>query len=157
MTISKQAADLKLKLECFLQEHHVATLATAADDNIWAAAVFYVSEGSTLYFLSSPASRHCKNLTSNARIALTIQKDYDDWPAIRGIQLEGLAGEVIGAEAELVRSLYAQKFPLIDKTSKAPAPLAQALSKVRWYKVVPTKLYFIDNTVGFGHRDELVL
>ena len=33
----------------------------------------------------------------------------------------------------------------------------KALANVRWYKVTPTKAYFIDNSVGFGHRDEIDL
>lgn len=153
----QKAAELRLKVERYLQEHHVATLATATGDKVWAAAVFYVHDGHTFYFLSSPASRHCENLGRNAHVALTVQEDYADWPAIKGVQLEGIASEIVGCEAKLARSLYGQKFPVVGKIAQAPAAIVRVMSKVHWYKVVPSKLYFIDNSVEFGHRRELTL
>ncbi|HJV81994.1 pyridoxamine 5'-phosphate oxidase family protein [Noviherbaspirillum sp.] len=157
MTTPTMTEAPRLKLERYLQEHHVATLATAAGDAVWAAAVFYVSDGNTFYFLSSPTSRHCENLARNPRVALTVQEDYADWPAIKGVQLEGIASEIVGQEADLARSLYGQKFPVVGKIAQAPEAIVRAMSKVRWYTVVPSKLYFIDNSVGFGHRDEIAL
>ncbi|HJW57815.1 MAG TPA: pyridoxamine 5'-phosphate oxidase family protein [Burkholderiaceae bacterium] len=140
----------------YLQEHHVATLATSGED-LWAAAVFYVSDGYILYFLSSPASRHCRNLAHNPRVALTIQEDYADWPAIKGVQLEGIAVEIAGDEEAHARRLYGQKFPVVGKLAQAPAAIVKAMAKVRWYKIMPQRLYFIDNSTGFGHRDEIDL
>jgi uncharacterized protein len=140
----------------YLKQHHVATLATS-DESIWAAAVFYVNDGYTIYFLSSPTSRHCRNLARNARVALTIQEDYADWPEIKGVQLEGEASEISGSEEHHARLLYGQKFPVVGKLAQAPAAIVKAMAKVRWYKVVPTRLYFIDNSAGFGRRDEIDL
>lgn len=140
----------------YLRAHHVATLATSGE-SIWAAAVFYVSDGTTLYFLSSPTSRHCSNLAANGSVALTVQEDYADWPDIKGVQLEGTASEISGSEEEHARRLYGQKFPLVGKLAQAPAAIVKAMAKVRWYKVVPTRLYFIDNSLGFGRRDEIDL
>lgn len=147
---------MKEKVQAYLQSHHVATIATS-DGNIWAAAVFYASDGYTFYFLSSPSSRHCRNLAGNARVALTIQEDYADWPDIKGVQAEGIATEISGSEEEHARRLYGQKFPLVGKLAQAPAAIVKAMAKVRWYKVVPTRLYFIDNSAGFGQRDEIDL
>ena len=141
----------------YLQAHNVATLATYSGGEVWAAAVFYVNDGSTLYFLSSPSSRHCLNLEENPRIAITIQEDYRDWLEIKGIQLEGDALEISGAEEERARRLYGEKFPVVGLLAQAPAAIVKALAKVRWYKVVPRRLYFIDNSVGLGHRDEIPL
>lgn len=147
---------MKEKVQAYLRSHHVATIATS-DGNIWAAAVFYASDGYTFYFLSSPSSRHCRNLAGNARVALTIQEDYADWPDIKGVQAEGIATEISGSEEEHARRLYGQKFPLVGKLAQAPAAIVKAMAKVRWYKVVPTRLYFIDNSAGFGQRDEIDL
>lgn len=148
---------LRARVQGYLQQHHVATLATSGSDGIWAAAVFYVSDGCTLYFLSSPGSRHCLNLTHSAQVALTIQEDYADWPDIRGVQIEGVVSEIAGVEQEQARRLYGQKFPVVGKLAQAPAAIVKALAKVRWYKVAPRRLFFIDNSAGFGHRDELDL
>jgi uncharacterized protein YhbP (UPF0306 family) len=148
---------LNHRVQTYLCDHQVATLATRSDDDLWAAAVFYVNDGFTLYFLSAPTSRHCLNLASNSRVAVTIQEDYVDWQEIKGVQIEGVACEISGAEEGKARRLYGEKFPIVGKLSLAPAAIVKALAKVRWYKVVPNRLYFIDNSVNMGHRDEVNL
>ena len=148
---------LNERVQGYLRDHQVATLATHGGEDLWAAAVFYVNAGYTLYFLSSPSSRHCLNLVENPRVAVTIQEDYADWLEIKGIQIEGLVSELSGAEEGLARRLYGQKFPIVGKLAQAPAAIVKALAKVRWYKVVPQRLYFIDNAIGLGHRDEVDL
>ncbi|MGK2944928.1 MAG: pyridoxamine 5'-phosphate oxidase family protein [Desulfuromonadales bacterium] len=145
------------RVQAYLRDHQVATLATHSGEDLWAAAVFYVNAGYTLYFLSSPTSRHCLHLAKNPRVALTIQEDYADWLEIKGVQIEGVVSELSGEEERLARRLYGQKFPIVGKLAQAPAAIINALAKVRWYKVVPRRLYFIDNAVGLGHRDEIDL
>ena len=141
----------------YLREHRVATLASVGAEGPWAAAVFYVNDGFTLYFLSSPGSRHCANLQRDARVAATIQEDYSDWRLIKGIQLEGTVEQLSGEEEARARELYGEKFPLVGRLGEAPAAIVQALAKVRWYRLAPARLYFIDNAAGFGHRDEIAL
>lgn len=141
----------------YLRAHHVMTLATRDDEGPWAAAVFYVNDGFALYFLSSPRSRHSRQLASSPAAAATIQEDYADWPEIKGVQLEGTVRELRGAEAERARRLYGEKYPLIRRLGGARAAIAQALRKVRWYELAPKRLYFVDNSAGFGHRDEVDL
>ncbi len=148
---------LRSRVKSYLRDRQVATLATSGSEGLWAAAVFYVSDGYTLYFLSSPTTRHCLNLAKNPRVAVTIHEDYADWLDIKGVQIEGLASEISGLEEKRARSLYGKKFPLVGKLAQAPAAIVRALAKVRWYKVVPQRLYFIDNSVGLGHRDEVDL
>ena len=80
----------------YVEGHNVATLATTGPEGPWAAAVFYASTGFTLYFLSSPTSRHGRNIGRNAEVAATIQEDYSDWREIKGIQLEGRANRLAG-------------------------------------------------------------
>lgn len=141
----------------YLQNHHVATLATYGNEGVWAAAVFYVNDGATIFFLSSPESRHSLDLAQNPRVAVTIQEDYADWLEIKGIQIEGVASEISGAEEEHARKLYGQKFPVVGMLAQAPAAIVKALAKVRWYKIVPQRLYFIDNSLGLGSREEVEL
>lgn len=141
----------------YLRDHRVATLATSADGDPWAAAVFYVNDGFKLYFLSSPTSRHSLNLAQDPRVAATIQEDYADWPEIKGVQLEGVASEIHGTEEQLARALYAEKFPVVGMLGQAPAAIVKAMAKVRWYHLVPQRLFFIDNAAGFGRREEIDL
>lgn len=146
---------LRARTLAYLRAHHVMTLATQGRTGPWAAAVFYASSGFKLYFLSSPASRHCRQLAASPAAAATIQEDYADWPQIKGVQLEGLVRELRGAEIERARRLYGAKFPVIRRLAGAPAAIAAAMDKVRWYELEPARLYFVDNSAGFGHRDEV--
>ena len=145
------------QVQRYLRNHNVATLATGSGTDIWASAVFYVNDGYNLYFLSSPESRHCLNLAQSPHVALTIQEDYSDWTDIKGIQMEGTVSEISGDEEGKARRLYGEKFPVVGILAQAPAAIVKALAKVRWYRIDPQKLYFIDNSVGLGHRDEIDL
>lgn len=98
--------DSRERVEDYLRTHRVATLATMAGDGPWAAAVFYASDGEALYFLSSPNSRHCRNLEQDPRAAATIQGDYGDWSEIKGVQMEGNVSRLRGADEERARQLY---------------------------------------------------
>jgi uncharacterized protein YhbP (UPF0306 family) len=145
------------QVQRYLREHHVMTLASHGDEGVWATAVFYADDAFAMYFLSSPTSRHCRNLVANPRVSAAVHEDYTDWREIKGVQLEGIASMLAGEEEEKARRLYGAKFPIIGKPEQAPASIAKALAKVRWYKLVPERLYFIDNSAGFGHRDEIDL
>jgi len=148
---------LRERVRRFLSEHHVMTLASHGDEGAWAAAVFYASDGFAFYFLSSPTSRHCRNLAGNPRASAAVHEDCADWKAIKGVQLEGMVSVLAGDEEETARCLYGAKFPIVGKLAQAPAAIVEALAKVHWYKLVPERLYFIDNAAGFGHRDEIDL
>jgi uncharacterized protein YhbP (UPF0306 family) len=141
----------------YLAAHHVMTLATQGAEGPWAAAVFYASDGCSLIFLSSPNTRHCRNLVLNARCAATIQEDYSDWAEIKGIQLEGRVTELQGNEERNAQTLYGEKFPIASPLANVPPAIVKALARVRWFRLVPERFHFIDNSKGFGHRDEIDL
>ena len=141
----------------YLEAHNVATLATNGPEGPWAAAVFYANTGFTLYFLSSPTSRHGRNIGGNAKAAATIQEDYSDWREIKGIQLEGQAKRLEGAERAEAEARFGAKFPRLVSPALAPGAIARALRLVAWYQFEPTRVYFVDNSRGFGHRDEIPL
>jgi hypothetical protein len=138
----------------YLATHQVMTLATYGPQGLWAAAVFYANLEFDLYFLSASHTRHAQNLAAEPRAAATIQEDYKDWPAIQGIQLEGIVRLLEGDERESAVSLYTVKYPFIEQ---ATPQIQQALTKVNWYCLSPDRLYFIDNSKGLGHRDEIQL
>lgn len=148
-------ASLRERVLALLGEHHVMTLSTIGADGPWAAAVFYAHVDLRLYFLSSPTSRHAENLARDARAAATIQRDYDDWPGIRGLQLAGTVREVAREDEARVRALYQSRYPLIGGGAGMPRKLLEALDKIRWYEFVPKDIHLIDNTLGFAHREHL--
>jgi hypothetical protein len=149
--------DLPPHVAEYLASHHVMTLATQGAAGPWAAAVFYVPDGEGLVFLSSPGTRHCRDLDQDARGAATIQDACEAWSAIKGIQLEGRVTQLEGEAEALARARYAQRFPIARGLDSAAAPILKALAKVRWYRLVPERLRFIDNSRGFGHREEFAL
>jgi uncharacterized protein YhbP (UPF0306 family) len=145
------------RVQEYLHAHHVMTLATCGPAGAAAAAVFYAHAGSTLYFLSSPASLHARNIELDPRVAMTIQHDCSEWTAIRGLQLDGIARRLEREEESSVRTLYAAKFAFIGALARMPASLREALAKVSWYEVSVSRGRLIDNTLGFGHREEFRL
>jgi len=154
------ADELKQQVLKYLETHNTMTLGTCSDDVPWAATVFYASDDFRLYFFSVPDSRHCQNLAANPRVAVTVQEDYHDWQKIKGIQLEGTAILVDSIiEKAKAMAVYARKYPEVIRlfTNPASGVFHKAFLKVKFYCVVPQKLFFIDNEQGFGKRQELAI
>ena len=152
------SVDAKSQVLDYLQSHNTMTLSTCAGDIPWAATVFYASDDLDLYFFSSPDSRHCQNLSVNPRVAVTIQEDYKDWRAIKGIQLEGKVVLVDGVlEKAKAMAVYARKYTDVIRlfTDPASGVFYKAFLKVKFYRVVPERIFYIDNQQGFGNRQEL--
>ena len=151
---------LKQQVLSYLETHNTMTLGTCLGDVPWAATVFYASDDLRLYFFSVPDSRHCQNLAANPRVAVTVQEDYHDWQKIKGIQLEGTAILVDSIiEKAKAMAVYARKYPEVIKlfTNPASGLFHKAFLKVKFYCVIPEKLFFIDNEQGFGKRQELAI
>jgi uncharacterized protein YhbP (UPF0306 family) len=138
----------------YLRAHQVMTLATVDSTGVWAAAVFYVNDGFNLYFLSAGHTRHAQNMQSFPRVSAAIHEDYEDWLEIQGIQLEGEVVCLSGEAKRLAISLFRSKFPFI---TGGIASIQSALGKVNWYRLTPDRFYYIDNSKGFGHRDEVIM
>lgn len=164
MLASSQAATLREEVQAYLRGHNTLTLASAADGRPWAATVFYAHRDFDLYFLSDPASRHCRELAASPFVAATVTEDYGDWRRIKGIQIEGVA-QPVGSRREQVVALaaYVAKFPFVAGFFPASGMSLSRMRiggrpvSVRLYKVVPHRLLYLDNEKGFHHREELVL
>ena len=154
--------ELKRIILQYLENHNTVSLATEKEGLPHAATVFYVNIGFELFFLSSPASRHAQNFLHNHQVSATINEDYSNWLLIKGIQLEGQIESLGGIlKNRGIAKTYVEKFPDVADFIFSPKKLAQAIAKkvakVEFYKLMPFKIYFINNELGFGHRDELIL
>ncbi len=138
----------------YLANHQVMTLATTGPNGVWAAAVFYANIGFELFFLSAGYTRHAQNCTAVPHVAATIQEDDKNWSQIQGIQLEGSVALLTDVSRETAVSHYQQKYPFL---ANADEKMRTALTQVNWYLLKPERLYFIDNRLGLGHRDEINL
>ena len=148
---------LRADADAYLASHHVMTLATQGLEGPWASAVFYAMDGSSLIFLSAPTTRHARNLEQDARCAAAIQDDTGDWKAVKGMQIEGRVQRLDGPAALLARERYAERHALVSPAAAMPPAIAEALAKVGWYRLLPTRMYYIDNSRGFGHREEIAV
>jgi uncharacterized protein YhbP (UPF0306 family) len=154
------AEELRRQIIEYLEAHNTMTLATCAGNVPWAATVFFASEDLSLYFFSAPDSRHCENLAANPKVAATVQEDYRDWRQIKGVQLEGTVALVDSVlEKGKALAVYALKYPDVIKlfTDPSSGVLHRAFLKVKFYRVNPERVFFIDNARGFGKRQELIL
>jgi len=133
-----------------------------------AAAVFYATdEKLNLYFLSSPSSRHGRNLRQDPRVAATVQADGQPWREIRGLQIEGTARETEGArETARAAGVYGLRFQflrgILGNEGAGPeaggsSVLRSVLAESRLHVLQPMWIRLIDNTAGFGHKEELTL
>ena len=151
--------ELRAEVMVYLAERYSLTLATSGPAGPWAAGLYFANDGLRLYFLSDPASRHCQDIAANPRVAAAIHEDYKDWREIRGIQLEGTA-EAVTAAADRAQAweVYLAKFPFVRqfRVGDALEIMGRAI-RSQFYRVVPSRVFYLDNRKGFSHRDELIL
>ncbi|HEU4384872.1 MAG TPA: pyridoxamine 5'-phosphate oxidase family protein [Anaeromyxobacteraceae bacterium] len=113
------------------------------------AAYFAYSPDLELYFLSDPASRHCRNLERNASMAVAVFRSDQVWGrADRGMQLFGTCREVWGRQARLAERVYAKRFPGYVRTLRGTSPgdrrIAAQLRGYGRYRFVPRWVKILD-------------
>lgn len=143
---------IQTRIKQFLAAHTTLTLATLAEDGRpQAAALFYAEmDDLSLVFISEPKVRHSQNVARDNRIAATIYADGQQWQTIQGLQLEGTCAALSGEAAKAARAVYLAKYPFIAKSEF----LFRMLRRITFYKISPTWMRLIDNSQGFGHKEE---
>lgn len=154
--------DLQTQALGFLASHNTMSLATHSDEGPWAASVFFANDGFSIYFLSSPHTRHGRNLLARPEVAASVNADERDWDQIRGIQLEGLVETLIEPhELAHAMEVYRQKFPfvrsLFEFAQQPGSIFKRKLLGVWAWRLTPRRLYYLDNRLGFGQRTEVPL
>lgn len=114
-------------------------------------AYFCNSNKVEIYFLSHPASLHCRNLASNASAAIAVFSSSQVWtnPG-RGLQLFGVCNETVGGDGTKAQELYGQRFPKYPnwKAGLSKTDLAQ---EYRLFRFVAGSLKLHDEaTFGDG-------
>jgi uncharacterized protein YhbP (UPF0306 family) len=146
---------LHLELYEYLTRHNVLTLAYQDSEGPQACAVWYAAgEDLTLYFLSAQSTRHGAALADGGKIAFAIQRDDQEWRSIQGVQGRGLCRPVTPEQRANAWQAYSRRFPFVIKPVQA---IAAALAAMTLFSISPTWLRLIDNTKGFGHKEELFL
>jgi uncharacterized protein YhbP (UPF0306 family) len=143
-----------------IQDAHTMTIATASENNAWAAPVYYVSAKSLFYFFSNPESRHIKETRLSGQAACAIYAQSASWEDLCGIQMTGHITQVktVTDAAAAIRE-YIAKFPLIQSffSNVKNLTLSSFARKfnAKLYCFHPELIYYMDNSIKFGHRKEI--
>lgn len=131
-------SDLK-KINAFIKEHHVLTLATSTDDEISACSLFYAYDKEDKIFVvaSSEDTLHIQHVKQNNHIAGNILLETSEIGKIQGLQFRGVMEE--NSEKRCAQ-LYFKTFPY-----------ALALNPKLWVIKVDF-LKLTDNRLGFGKK-----
>ncbi|MCS6848980.1 MAG: pyridoxamine 5'-phosphate oxidase family protein [Anaerolineae bacterium] len=148
-------AALKDELRRFLAQHNALTLAYTDEAGVGACGLWFAADDDlACYFLSSPETRHGRALRDGGAVAFAIHKDDQDWRAIRGVQGRGWCSPVPAADAAGPWRVYLQRFPFVAQQF----PDLEAALRTAWlWRITPAWLRLIDNTRGFGHKQEIML
>ena len=151
--MSQQATRQRIKQ--FLADHTTLTLATvSADGRPQAAPLFFAeTDDLALIFISEQKVRHSKNIAANNIVAATIYADGQQWQTIRGLQIEGTCSPLAGQAVKTARDIYLRKFPFIQQNKL----LLVMLNTVAFYQITPGWIRLINNSQGFGHKEEIWL
>ncbi|MFB7632889.1 pyridoxamine 5'-phosphate oxidase [Streptomyces sp. NPDC056149] len=139
-----------------LDAHSTVTLAYADADGPQACAVLYAAgeaaDGTpALYFVTATSTRHGRALGEpGARVAFTVQRDGQEWSGLTGIQGRGGCRPLNGDERDAGWRVYAARFPFVAADER----LRAALERTALWELRPDWLRLIDNTQGFGHKEE---
>ena len=126
------------------------TLATTAPDGSpHAAPVYFVAdEDLRLYFFSEAKSLHSWQIAQNPKVAAAIYPQCDGWRDINGLQIRGEARLAeSAAEWDSAWERYQLKFPFV-------ASLKGVVAKNQLYVLIPHWLRLVDNSKGFGFKQE---
>jgi len=134
----------------FLRQPHVAVLATVDEQGLPYAVNLYVvtDEQMRFYFISNPASAHCRQLQHQPHVHLAASAPHNDWQKAHGYQVKGTCEPVSHAHYQHALSLYRRHFPCLEEIS-------QKAHEAIFYCTTPERLRWIDNRIRFGFKVDL--
>ena len=128
-----------LKIDSFLQKHHVLSLCTTDGLDVSACNLFYAFDSAYNSFVvaSSEETTHIKNIFKNKKVAGTIVLETKVVGKIEGVQFRG---EFLQLQDEGLKKLYFRHFPY----AFAMSPKLWQI-KINYFKLT-------DNRLGFGKK-----
>ncbi len=155
--------EVRQAIRQLLESHNTLTLATTDGESPWATAVFFASDAElNLYFVSDRRTQHGRNLADNGRVAGAVSADCTTWREIRGLQLQGQVTVLEGLARLSALKTYLSKFPDVSSLLERPQDkneetIATRLREANIYRLSPDWIRLIDNGLGFGYKEELIL
>ncbi|OGA16925.1 MAG: hypothetical protein A3G25_19700 [Betaproteobacteria bacterium RIFCSPLOWO2_12_FULL_63_13] len=149
---------LRAEIEAFLAAHHTVSLATVDDQGApHAANLLYACDGLAIYWMSDTESRHSCHIEKRPIVTATVAPDYEDFRSIRGLQIFGTARRLSGAQSLGTARRMISRYGFLAELASGPAALRAAFEKAGFYCLIPSRITYIDNTRGFGHKETLEL
>jgi len=137
-----------------LEANQLCSMATRSEAGVVDinSAFFAFTPRLACYFLSHPASAHCRNLLRVPSMAMTVCDGTQAWGAPHtGLQLYGVGSRVPPEECTEARASYAARFPayfdLILRASEGE--LGGSLRGLEFYQFQPRRIKILDE-VTFG-------
>lgn len=143
--------DLKNKVNKYLADHYYLNLATVSPQgNPMAHTLAYVSEEAIVYLATRKNTRKVQNIMHNPHVAYTVDEDDPDWFDMKALQVEGRAS-IINDEKELreIGEIMVAKFPIVADMPPDP--------EIIMIKIESDTIYYLDYSIEFGHREQLIL
>jgi uncharacterized protein YhbP (UPF0306 family) len=139
-------------IQSLLRSQSTLTLSTVgAKGQPHATPLFYLTGPDfELYWFSSPASVHSRNIAADPRVSAAIYAATEDWKEICGVQMHGIVSKV--ADRTLRRKItgeYRERFHLGNM-------FHLAIAKSTLYVFRPSWIRYLDNTRRFGFKFEIV-
>jgi uncharacterized protein YhbP (UPF0306 family) len=112
--IDYEPAKLKRSIESILADVNLCSMATTdVNQSHINTAFFCYDEALYIYFMSDSHTTHCRNITSNPSMAISIYNTNQPWgSSLKGVQLFGQCKEVSENEKATAIKLYEGRFPL---------------------------------------------
>lgn len=131
------------KLESFLRQHPLASLATVSSAHkAHASSVFYFTDESlNFYFMTKDSTVKYKNMQKNNKVALVVS----DQTSLQTVQVEGVVKEV--DHADEIIAISEKLIEISEKSSRSWEALP--ISKIKrgafaFFKITPTSIRWID-------------
>lgn len=107
--------DLRPFIAEYLIKAIMMHLGTSHGSNPWVTTVYFASDTElNLYFLSRKNRRHSREIANNPHVAGAIVLPHNYGDKVRGMQFEGIAQELKEQEAVQGRTVYTQKFWIVE-------------------------------------------
>ena len=144
--------DIKKEFSKYLKSQRLMTLATCAD-NPWVATVYFtIDDDLNFYFVSSPQSKHCKDIMINDRVAMNVADSHTPNSAKKlGIQAQGIASQVKGWErTKILLKMWHRAAPGMEEVVNVKNMKEKIISS-RVYKIRPAFVKYFNKKL-FGEE-----
>ena len=129
----------------YLGSTKMLQIASSNDQQPWICTVYYAYDDDlSIYWISTPDSRHSKEIMKNPKVAAAIAFSQEPYPkdGVRGLQLEGVAELLKGEDEERASKLYVNQLmrekTLLEDTRSGKNPH-------KFYRIRPSMFVLFDS------------